>query len=95
MWPPFENSILKQINMCRKRFDRNAIASSDGSHVRVIHDRKANATGRTPYLFCGKPVIITGHYVFCNGKYIGRLHIDKEGRKCISSKKNNGFIKTI
>ena len=81
--------------MCRKRFDRNAIASSDGSHVRVIHDRKANATGRTPYLFCGKPVIITGHYVFCNGKYIGRLHIDKEGRKCISSKKNNGFIKTI
>ena len=81
--------------MCRKRFDRNAIASSDGSHVRVIHDRRANTTGRTPYMFGGKPVIITGPCVFCNGKYIGRLHIDKEGRKCISGEKNNGFIKTI
>lgn len=81
--------------MCRKRFDRRAIASSDGEHVRVIHDRRANTTGRTPYMFGGKPVIITGHYVFCNGINIGRIYTDKEGRKCVSGKANKGLITTI
>lgn len=31
----------------RRRFDRNAVASSDGIHTRVSHDRRANTTGRT------------------------------------------------
>ena len=40
----------------RQRFDRNAVASSDGVHTRVSHDRKANTTGRTErkqYVKCG------------------------------------------
>jgi hypothetical protein len=78
--------------MCRKRFDRNAIASSDGNHVRVIHDRKANATGRTPYLFCGKKVIITNNDVFRNGYWIGHLHIGENGKKYVYGPKNKGII---
>lgn len=30
----------------RRRFSPNAVASSDGNHTRVSHDRKANTTGR-------------------------------------------------
>ena len=43
----------------RRRFDRSAVASSDGAHTRVSHDRRANATGRSCYTFCGHKVIIT------------------------------------
>lgn len=32
--------------MCRRRFSPNAVASSDGDHVRISHDRRANTTGR-------------------------------------------------
>ena len=32
--------------MCRRRFSPNAVASSDGEHVRLSHDRRANTTGR-------------------------------------------------
>lgn len=42
--------------MNRRRFSLNAIASSDGTHTRVSHDRKAGTTGRTtrtPYVKCG------------------------------------------
>ena len=40
----------------RRRFSLGAVASSDGIHTRVSHDRKANTTGRTtrtPYAKCG------------------------------------------
>ena len=30
----------------RKRFNPSSIASSDGQHVHLLHDRKANTTGR-------------------------------------------------
>lgn len=33
--------------MSRRRFSMNAVASSDGVHTRVSHDRRANTTGRT------------------------------------------------
>lgn len=33
--------------MCRRRFNPSAIASSDGTHVHILHDRPANTTGRT------------------------------------------------
>lgn len=80
--------------MCRKRFDRNAIASSDGQHTRVIHDRRANTTGRTPYLFCGKKVIITDNNVFCNGNWIGHLFIDDKGGKYVIGPQHKGMIET-
>ena len=32
--------------MCRRRFSPSAVASSDGDHVRISHDRPANTTGR-------------------------------------------------
>ena len=32
--------------MCRRRFSLSAVASSDGTHIRISHDRKANTTGR-------------------------------------------------
>lgn len=40
----------------RRRFNPNAVASSDGVHTRVSHDRRANTTGRTErkqYAKCG------------------------------------------
>lgn len=43
-------------NMCRRRFNPNAVASSDGVHCRISHDRKAGTTGRTKktaYARCG------------------------------------------
>jgi hypothetical protein len=42
--------------MSRRRFSTNAVASSDGIHTRVSHDRKAGTTGRTTrtqYALCG------------------------------------------
>ena len=81
--------------MCRKKFDRNAIASSDGKHVRLSHDRKANATGRTPYVFCGKKVIISNNNVFRNGYWIGHLFIDQHGQKHVYGPKNKGLIEEI
>ena len=81
--------------MCRKRFDRNAIASSDGSRVRLSHDRRANTTGRTPYLFCGDPVIITDNNVFRNGNWIGYLFIDDYGNKYVLGPHNKGCIEEI
>jgi hypothetical protein len=32
--------------MCRRRFSLSAVASSDGTHIRISHDRRANTTGR-------------------------------------------------
>ena len=32
--------------MCRRRFNPSAVASSDGTHVHLLHDRRANTTGR-------------------------------------------------
>ena len=32
--------------MCRRRFSPSAVASSDGDHVRISHDCRANTTGR-------------------------------------------------
>lgn len=42
--------------MNRRRFSLSAVASSDGTHTRVSHDRKAGTTGRTArtvYAKCG------------------------------------------
>lgn len=40
----------------RRRFNPSAIASSDGNHIMVSHDRPAGTTGRTErtvYARCG------------------------------------------
>lgn len=40
----------------RRRFSLNAVASSDGVHTRVSHDRRANTTSRRErkqYVKCG------------------------------------------
>lgn len=79
----------------RKRFDLNAVASSDGAHVRVSHDRRANTTGRTPYMFCGKSVIITDNNVFRDGNWIGYLFIDNHGDKYVLGPHNKGRIDEI
>ena len=79
------------INM-RKRFALNAVASSDGAHVRVSHDRRANATGRSCYAFLGKKVIITEGNVFRNGHFIGKCITDDQGNKFVSGIYNNGII---
>lgn len=81
--------------MCRRRFSPNAVASSDGQHIRVSHDRRANTTGRTPYMFCGKRVIITDNNVFCNGNWIGHLYIDDYGNKYVLGPRNKGRIEEI
>ena len=79
------------INM-RQRFALNAVASSDGAHVRVSHDRRANATGRSCYAFLGKKVIITDGNVFRNGHFIGKCITDDQGNKFVSGIYNNGII---
>lgn len=81
--------------MCRKRFDRNSVASSDGQHIRVSHDRRANTTGRTPYLFCGEKVIITNNDVFRDGYWIGYLYIDDYGNKYVLGPHDKGRIEEI
>lgn len=40
----------------RRRFNPQAVASSDGSHIMISHDRRAGTTGRTErttYARCG------------------------------------------
>lgn len=81
--------------MCRKRFDRNAVASACSGRVKISHDRRANTTGRTPYLFCGDPVIITDNNVFRNGNWIGYLFIDDYGNKYVLGPHNKGCIEEI
>ena len=76
----------------RKRFDLNAVASSDGAHVRVSHDRRANATGRSCYTFLGRKVIITDNNVFRDGRWIGHLFIDDRGEKWVYGPLNKGKI---
>lgn len=76
----------------RRRFDRSAVASSDGDHTRVSHDRKANLTGRSNYAFLGKKVIITDGNVFRNGHCIGKCVTDDQGNKFVSGVNNNGII---
>lgn len=81
--------------MNRKRFNPNAVANSDGVHVRVRHDRRANTTGRTNYMFCGKEVIITNDSVYnkANGQWLGYLYIDDHGTKYVLGPKNKGRLK--
>jgi hypothetical protein len=69
----------------RKRFSLNAVASSDGAPTRVMHDKRANTTGRTPYKFCGKEVIVTAGKVFLKstGKMLGFFTINK-GHKYVT-----------
>ena len=76
----------------RRRFSPNAVASSDGDHTRVSHDRKANATGRSEYAFCGHKVIITNNNVFRDGNWIGHLYIDDKGQKYVYGPANKGRI---
>jgi hypothetical protein len=78
----------------RRRFAVNAVASSDGIHTRVKHDRRANATGRSDYTFCGHKVIITNNNVFRNGYWIGHLYIDHKGNKWVYGPKNKGQLQT-
>lgn len=78
----------------RHRFNPNAVAGSDGIRTRVSHDRRANTTGRTPYTFCGDPVIITDNNVFRNGNWIGYLFIDDCGQKYVLGPHNKGYIET-
>jgi hypothetical protein len=79
----------------RRRFSPNSVASSDGDHTRVSHDRRANATGRSEYAFCGHKVIITNNNVFRDGNWIGHLYIDDHGQKYVYGPSNKGRIKTI
>lgn len=40
----------------RKKFNPNAVASSDGNHIMISHDRRAGTTGRREksiYAKCG------------------------------------------
>ena len=78
----------------RRRFDRSAVASSDGAHTRVSHDRRANATGRSCYTFCGHKVIITNNNVFRDGCWIGHLYIDDHGQKYVYGPHNKGQLQT-
>ena len=79
----------------RRRFSPNAVASSDGDHTRVSHDRRANATGRSCYTFLGKKVIVTEGNVFRNGHWIGKCIIDDQGNRFVSGNRYNGNIKSI
>lgn len=76
----------------RNRFSTNAIASSDGTHIRVKHDRRANTTGRSDYTFCGRKAIITDNSVFVDGKWIGHLFINRFGEKFVHGPKQTGKL---
>lgn len=44
----------------RRRFNPQAVASSDGSHIMISHDRRAGTTGRTAkriFARCGKILV--------------------------------------
>jgi len=79
----------------RRRFSPNAVASSDGDHTRVSHDRRANATGRSNYTFLGRKVIVTEGNVFRNGHWIGKCITDDQGNRLLLGPYNNGNIKSI
>lgn len=79
----------------KRRFSPNAVASSDGDHTRVSHDRRANATGRSCYTFCGHKVIINNNNVFRDGCWIGHLYIDHKGQKWVYGPQNKGEILQI
>ena len=81
--------------MCRRRFSPNAVASVCNGRVRISHDRRANTTGRTPYIFCGKSVIITDNKVFRDGNWIGHLFIDDHGNKYVLGPHDKGRIDEI
>lgn len=78
----------------RRRFNVNAVASTDGQHIRVKHDKRANTSGRTEYEFCGHPVIISngGVYRTDTGKWIGHLYEDDHGQKWVYGPLNKGQI---
>ena len=80
----------------RRRFCPNSIASSDGVHMHILHDRRANTTGRTPYKFCGKEVIVTAGKVFLKstGRWLGYFTINK-GNRCITGPNICGVLTTI
>lgn len=80
----------------RKRFCPNSIASSDGVHMHILHDKRANTTGRTPYKFCGKEVIITAGKVFLKstGRVLGQLTIN-EGHKYVTGPKACGVLTMV
>lgn len=80
----------------RQRFNANAVASSDGNRTRIKHDRRANTTGRTPYKFLGKEVIVTSGNVFAKstGKWLGYFAINK-GNICVTGPKVRGILTTI
>lgn len=80
--------------MNRRRFSLNAVASSDGTHLRVSHDRRANTTGRTDYTFCGKEVIITNDSVYAKstGRWLGYLYVDEHGIKYVFGPQNKGQL---
>ena len=77
--------------MYRRRFSLSAVASSDGTHIRISHDRPANTTGRTSYSFCGEPIIISDGHVYRNGNCIGTAHETEYGLYLIGPR-NKGFI---
>lgn len=79
----------------RQRFNINAIASSNGNRTRIKHDRRANTTGRTPYKFCGKEVIVTAGKVFLKstGRVLGYLTINK-GHKYVAGLEACGILTT-
>lgn len=79
----------------RRRFSINAVASSDGDHTRVSHDRRANTTGRTEYSFCGDPVIITQNGVYRRGNWIGWCFTDDYGNKYLIGPSNKGKIDRV
>ena len=79
----------------RKRFCPNSIASSDGVHMHILHDRRANTTGRTPYKFCGKEVIVSAGKVFLKstGRMLGFFTINK-GHKYVTGYDVCGILTT-
>lgn len=79
----------------RQRFNINAIASSNGNRTRIKHDRRANTTGRTPYKFCGREVIVSAGKVFLKstGRMLGYFTINK-GNKCITGPNICGVLTT-
>lgn len=82
--------------MCRRRFSLSAVASSDGTHIRISHDKKANTTGRTPYSFCGKPVIVStvenSVLDATTGRWLGYLYVSDNGTKHVYGPMNKGML---
>ena len=82
--------------MCRRKFSLSAVASSDGTHIRVSHDKRANTTGRTPYSFCGRPVIVsTVENIVLDattGKRLGHLYVSDNGTKYVYGPMHKGML---